>query len=200
MRSVIYLRISEQDTLQSSRKQLREMQALIAKYGWKNIHIYRDTAGSKTDRTGYQKMLSDAQEHRFDVLVFWSLDQIQHGLRNTMLLLQKLSSWDVVFCSCTEPHLDSCHSQAITSILDSMAQQNHAHISKRTLAGLKRQQQTGQPGPKGYTAPGRPKITFNRERALAWRKNNKSYAEIALACGVSKATIQRFFKKVADGE
>ena len=198
MRSAIYLHISEQGTIQSAGKQLQKMKALIAKNGWETFAIYRDTTSSNTDRTAYRTMLKDAQAHCFDVLVFWSLDQFQQGLRDTFRLLHDLTTWDIHFCSCTEPHFDSCHSQAITSILGSMTKLNHTHISKRTQAGLKRQRQTGELGPNGYTGPGRPKIAFNQNRALALRKNNKSYAEIALACSVSKATIQRFFQKSSE--
>jgi site-specific DNA recombinase len=194
----IYLLGSEEDTYLTE-KQLQKMQACVARNGWKTVHVYRDTAPVvKKDRPAFRKMMKDAQQHRFDRLLFWSLDQLQHGARKTTLLLNNLSSWGIGFCSCTEPHINTCHERkdTVIAVLASLAQQDSAHISERTRAGLERQQITRKPGPHGRLGPGRPPVEFNQERAKALRAKNKSYDQIAMACGISKATIQRFFKSM----
>lgn len=196
MRTAIYLRIATEDHPQVSEKQLRDMQALAVKNGWEIAHIYRDTASTgKKDQPALQSLLSDAEQHRFDILLFWSLNQLsRHGARNTILLLHKLSTWHVSFYCYTEPHLDSCHAQrgTVVAIVASMAQQDHTHISERTRAGLTQQQHTRKLGPKGCLGPGRPPVDFDQTRARALRAKHQSYAAIASVCGVSKATISRF--------
>ena len=204
----IYLLSSEEDP-HLPEKQLQKIQACVAKNGWKTVHVYRDTApvakkgrvASRKmlkDRPAFREMLQDAQQHRFDRLLFWSLDQLQHGARKTTLLLNNLSSWGIGFCSCTEPHINTCHERknTVIALLASLAQQDRAHISERTRAGLERQRITRKPGPHGRLGPGRPPVEFDQERAKALRAKNKSYDQIAMACGISKATVMRFFKSM----
>lgn len=66
--------------------------------------------------------------------------------------------------------------------------------SQRTKAGMEEQRSTGRPGPKGYTRAGRPRVEFDKEKAIALAAAGISYGQIALGCGVSKSTVQRFFK------
>ncbi len=71
-------------------------------------------------------------------------------------------------------------------------------ISERTLAGLERQRETGQPGPAGFFGPGRPRAKIDAARASALRDRGLSYTEIAELIGVSRSTIARHFKREAD--
>lgn len=66
--------------------------------------------------------------------------------------------------------------------------------SQRTKAGMEEQKICGRPGPKGYTRAGRPQANFDQEKAIAMDAAGSPYGQIALACNVSKSTIQRFFK------
>jgi DNA invertase Pin-like site-specific DNA recombinase len=200
MRAAIYLRITEDEDPQVTKIRLQDLQALVATNGWETVHIYRDVVPAvKKDRPAFRTMQQDAQQHHFDVLLFWSLSQLQHGTRDTALLLNQLSTWGISFCSCTEPHINTCHAHKniVIAIFASLAQQDHAYISERTRAGLKRQKRMKHPGPNGYIGPGRPSVQFNQARARALRAKNKFYAQIAEACGISKATVQRFFKQAS---
>lgn len=75
------------------------------------------------------------------------------------------------------------------------SRQKRARISAGTKAGLERQRLAKKPGPHGRLGPGRPAANFDRDKARALKAKRTSYAKIAKACKVSKATIARFFKK-----
>lgn len=67
--------------------------------------------------------------------------------------------------------------------------------SQRTKAGMAKQKIAGRPGPRGYTRAGRPRAAFDEAKAKLLRADPRySLSQIAKACGVSKSTMQRFFK------
>jgi DNA invertase Pin-like site-specific DNA recombinase len=198
----VYFRKSPSLNPKKAEEHLQQMNALITQNGWHAFRVYCDTEQlSKPHLPAYEQMLSDAAKHRFDILVFWSLSGLsQQNTAKTVLLLHRLSSWGVRFCSYTEPHLNTCNNlkDTVTSLLATLAQQNSFYISHRTRAGLEDQRQTNKPGSKGYFGPGRPAVVFDEKLALSLRSQKKkmSYQSIAEKCGVSKATIFRFFKSL----
>jgi len=194
MRAALYLRIFPEDPPREAKEQMQAMRALAKKNGWEVFRVYRD---AEKTRRAFLEMRSDAQQRRFDVLLFWSLKQLaRRGGGSATQFLHRLTTWGAGFCSCTEPHLDSCHElkHTVTSILATLAGQDRAYLSECTLSGLERQRKTHEPGPKGCLGPGRPRARFDQERARALRASNWSYHEIAVACCTSKATVQRYFK------
>jgi site-specific DNA recombinase len=198
MRVAIYSCAASKDDPHIAEEQIQHLQTIAHQENWEIVCVYRDlVAVPGADRPAYQKMLFDAKQHRFDALFFWALDQLsRQNASNTMLLLHKLSRWEIGFYSCTEKHLDSCHASkdAVTSIIATLVRQNRVYIGEQTRVGIERQKKTQKPGPKGRTGPGRPPITFDQKQATALRLKGKSYTAIASLCGVSKATICRFFK------
>jgi DNA invertase Pin-like site-specific DNA recombinase len=146
-------------------------------------------------------MLLDAKQHHFDALIFWTLNQLtRQNANNTILLLHKLSCWNVGFCSYTERHLDSCHTsrETVFAIIALLVEQNSVYIGEKTRIGIEKQQQMHTPGPNGRFGPGRPPAVFDQERAQELRARGKSYTTIATVCGVSKATISRYFKEARE--
>jgi len=198
MRVAIYSCTPIKDDPHIAETQIQRMEELVLRYGWRTTHIYRDLVTSPgAERDAYKKMLLDAKQHHFDVLIFWALNQLtRQNANNTILLLHKLSCWKIGFRSYTERHLDSCQAspQAVPSIIAILVEQNSIYISEKTRIGIEKQRQTQTPGPKGRLGPGRPPAVFDQERAQELRAKGKSYTIIATVCGVSKATISRFFK------
>jgi DNA invertase Pin-like site-specific DNA recombinase len=130
--------------------------------------------------------------------VFWALEQLsRQNAGHAVQLLDKLSRWSIGFCSYTEQHLDSCHilKETVTSILATLVHQNSVYLSEQTRVGIERQQKTKKRGPSGRLGPGRPPVEFDKEKAIDLRSKKRSYDTIAAICGVSKATISRFFKQ-----
>ncbi len=76
-RAVIYARYSSSPQSESSiEDQVRQARGLIESRGWVLANVYSDAAvsGATTLRPGYQKLLEDARDHQFDVVVAEGLD------------------------------------------------------------------------------------------------------------------------------
>ena len=198
MRLAIYVHVSERDGAQIAEEQLLQMKAMGARDGWELYRVFYDTVPfGEEERPEYQQMLSDAEEHLFDALLFWTLESLcPQNTSQTLALLHKLSEWGVCFCSYKEQHLNSCHllRDAVISLIATFTRQDGVYIGHRTKAGLIRQQKAQKAGPAGRLGPGRPTKEFDREKARTLHAADVSYEKIAKACGVSKATIARFFK------
>lgn len=201
MRVGVYIRVSKGDGSQVPENQLQQMQGFIAAQNWKIFRVYRDTVSAKSDdRPAFQKMLADAENRRFDVLLFWSLDRLsRQGALATLLLLDRLSQWGIGFRSYTEQYLDSCNvfKDAVVSILATIAKQERIRLSERTRAGLEWQKQTGRPGPHGRLGPGRPPVSIDHAKVKALYAQVRSYAKVGKAFGVSKATAFRLLQEKA---
>jgi putative DNA-invertase from lambdoid prophage Rac len=200
MRAAIYLYVSKKEGFQAAELQLLQMKATASRDGWEIYRTYCDIGlASREKRAEYEKMISDAEHRRFDVLLFWSLENLSFkNTAQTLALLQQLSKWRICFCSYKEQHLNTCHflKDAVLSLIATFAQQDRVYIGYQTVRGLEKQRQTQKPGPAGQLGPGRPPAKFDREKAKKLHAEGVRYEKIAKACGVSKATISRYFKSL----
>ena len=199
IRASIYIYSFPENGPNTTAHQLQRLRAQAIQEKWEILHVYSDTKSTVgSARPSFEQMLMDAKRHRFDVLLFWSLAQLsQQNTFKSMSLLHQLSFWDICFYSYTEPKLNTCHAHKdiVISIIDTMLKQNQLFLGQRTRDGLKQQQRALTTGPHGRLGPGRPPALFDLELAKTLRtKKDYSYAQIAETCGVSKATICRFFK------
>ena len=95
-RAVIYARYSSSLQSESSiEDQVHQARALIETHGWNLINVYSDAAvsGATTLRPGYQKLLEDARDHQFDVVVAEGLDRLSRD-QEDIAGLYKLLSFD----------------------------------------------------------------------------------------------------------
>jgi DNA invertase Pin-like site-specific DNA recombinase len=204
MRVAIYSRASINDVPSSIDQQIQHMKAIILRNGWKTVKVYRDLFTMPgSDLPEHRQMLLDAKQHCFDILFFWTLEQLSHqNARRTMLLLDKLHRLGIGFCSYTEPHLDSCHDlkEVVPSVIATLMHQDSIYIGQKTRIGLQRQRKTQTRGPHGRLGPGRPDANFDQDLAKSLRLKKYSYADIAVNCGVSTSTIFRFFHTKVSGK
>ena len=104
------------------------------------------------DRKGFKALFTDAAKHRFDVLLFWSLDRLtREGTFKTHCYLKQLTDAGVKFKSFTEQYVDSLgvFGDAIIGLLAAMAQQERIRISDRTKAGIARLKAAGETWKRG---------------------------------------------------
>ncbi len=72
MRAAIYARYSSENQREASiEDQVRQCKAFIEQQGWSYRHAYTDRrqSGASSLRAGYQKLLEDAREDVFDMVV-----------------------------------------------------------------------------------------------------------------------------------
>ncbi len=139
----LYLRVSTMD--QETENQLRQLRALCKRQGWIVYKEYVDVESGrkgKRERTEFAELFRDAARHRFDLVLFWSLDRFsREGITKTIAYLQQLDACGVKFKSLTEPFLDSDNelvAHILLGVLSYFAQLEATKISSRTKAGLER--------------------------------------------------------------
>ncbi|MBL7016559.1 MAG: recombinase family protein, partial [Kiritimatiellales bacterium] len=127
MKAIIYTRVSTAD--QKPENQIRELEAYAAKQGWEIVQTVTDkVSGTKQakDRAGLSKVMNMANQGKFDVLLFWSLDRLsREGTRETLGHLQNLTDRGVKWHSYTEEYLSSlgAFADVVISILSTLAKQ-----------------------------------------------------------------------------
>jgi DNA invertase Pin-like site-specific DNA recombinase len=141
VRAAYYLRISTEE--QELDNQRGEIIPFIERRGWNLVRPFEDVmSGGKTekDRPGFAAMLKAAHQRKFDIVVFWALDRLtREGTRATLNYLQRLESKGVGYVSYQEQWLDSTgpFKDVMISMFATLAKQERARISERTIAGLK---------------------------------------------------------------
>lgn len=189
MRAVLYARVSTRDRGQDTVNQFRQLRDFAAQQGWEIVEEYQDnvSASGKVKRPAFDKMMDDAAAHKFDMLLFWSLDRLsREGVGKTVGYLDKLTSYSVCWRSFTEQFLDSCgiFKDAVLAILAVVAKQERIRISERTLAGLAIAREQGRIG--GRRPKEKPTGLITQLQI-----QGKSLSEIAEETGLSKSTIAR---------
>jgi DNA invertase Pin-like site-specific DNA recombinase len=134
-------------------------------------------SGTKADRQAFLKLFEDARLKHFDMVLFWALDRFsREGTLQTLQYLQRLDGYGVAWKSFTEQYLDSTgmFRDAVIAILATIAKQEHARLSERVVAGLRRAKREGK-------TLGRKRIILDRERIKAMRADGHSVRAIAAA-------------------
>jgi len=186
MRAALYARVSTEK--QDTANQIPAIEAYCAAQRFTIVHRYTDTAtGSKSDRAALQQMLDDARRHRFDVLVFWSLDRLsREGVLKTLQHLHVLSASGVKWHSLQEPYIDSLgpFGPAVVGFIATIAEMERGRLQERTKAGLDRARAAGK-------QLGRRAVILDVMRARMMLAQGISLRSVAKNMGVSAATVAK---------
>ena len=199
IRAAYYLRVSTES--QELQNQRAEIVPFIENRGWRLVDSFEDSmSGRKTDkdRPGFAALLKAAHQRKFDIIVFWALDRLtREGARATLNYLQRLESKGVGYVSYQEQWLDSTgpFKDVMLSMFATMAKQETARISERTLAGLRSARSKGKRlgRPPLPDATIRQVLTMNRENALGARRIAK---QTTIPLGTVNAILTRERKRV----
>jgi DNA invertase Pin-like site-specific DNA recombinase len=112
-------------------------------------------------------------------------------MAQTIIHLQRLSSYGVAFHSYTEAHLATDNElvrNVLLALLSSLAKVEAQKISDRTKAGMARAKAKG-------IRIGRPKLDIELRNQIVWRaaKGETSYA-IAKALGIDRHTAVKYLR------
>jgi DNA invertase Pin-like site-specific DNA recombinase len=148
MRVGIYVRVSKK-TLNTD-NQLHDLRAFAASQpGWEITAEYIETvtgSGLK-ERKEFTRMMQDASQHRFDLLLFWKLDRVsREGISATLRYLEDLKGWGVGWRSFQEPWLDAGNEMVtgiVLAVISAMAKQERQTLIDRTMAGLRTAKRAG---------------------------------------------------------
>lgn len=180
LRCAIYARVSTDDKGQDPLNQLLQLREFATRQGWAIVTEYQDEASAKNgERKGFKALFADAARHRFDVLLFWSLDRLtREGTFKTHVYLKQLTDAGVKFKSFTEQYVDSLgvFGDAIIGLLAAMAQQERIRISERTKAGISRLKAEGKTWKRGLN---RKYKAGTPSRSTLWRQSRGAEGYVA---------------------
>jgi len=153
MRACIYARVSKEEEVDSDRyqnpdNQLQPLREFCKAMQYDLIREYVDFAsGGNSNRPQFQQMLTDARQHRFDLIVIWALDRFsRESLSNTLKYIQDLKRHRIGLKSYTESWLDTSQegvAELLLAIFSWVAAEERKKISRRTKAGIQRLKNIG---------------------------------------------------------
>lgn len=151
MQAVIYARCSTNETRQEIDNQLIPLRKLGEALNLDVQKEYIDYAsGGDSNRPQFQNMLTEARQHKFDIILVWALDRFsREGILNTLSYLQTLKQNNVALKSLQESWLDTRDEGMgllLIAIFSWVAQQEKKRISERIKAGLKNKKNVGKRG------------------------------------------------------
>jgi len=185
MKVAIYTRVSGKSNRQDAANQSLQLIEYCHRQGWEYVEYTDRMSGTKADRQAFLKMFEDAHLKKFDLVLFWALDRFsREGVTETLNYLKVLDSYDVAWKSYTESYLDSTgmFREAVIAILAAVAKQEHARLSERVVAGLRRAKREGK-------VLGRKRIIVDRDKIRAMHANGQSVRVIAAEIGISKSLV-----------
>src|SRR6516164_3317061 len=185
MRVAIYTRVSGKSNRQDAANQSLQLIEYCQRQGWDYVEYTDRMSGTRADRAAFVRMFEDARLRRFDLVLFWAPDRFsREGTLKTLEYLQRLDTYGVAWKSFTEQYLDSTgmFRDAVIAILATIAKQEHARLSERVVAGLRRAKREGK-------VLGRKRIILDREKIRTLYAAGQSVRTIAATLGVSKSLV-----------
>src|SRR5437016_1691915 len=185
MKATSYTRVSGKSNRQDAANQSLQLVEYCQRQGWDYIEYTDRMTGTRADRAEFQRMFEHARLKHLDLVLFWALDRCsREGTLKTLEHLQRLDSYGVAWKSFTEQYLDSTgmFRDAVIAILATVAKQEHARLSERVVAGLRRAKREGK-------VLGRKRLILDREKIRTMHAAGESVRAIAAKIGVSKSLV-----------
>lgn len=189
MRVAIYARVSTKDKGQDTENQVHQLREFAERHG--NIYqVFTDQeSGGKADRAAFKRLLLEAYQQKFDLVVFWRLDRFsREGALATLRYLKELKDHGVHYKSFTEPYLDSLgpFGDVIVSMLATIAAQDLLKISENTKAALAKKKAAGVK----LGTPGKSAAQIEQIRRL--KAEGLSNYAIGKTMGISASTVAKY--------
>jgi len=189
--AALYLRVSTLD--QHPETQLHDLRQMAAQRGLEIAGVYEDRiTGARASRPGLDRLMSDARQGKFQVLVVWSCDRLARSVRHFLETLDELNRLGVEFLSFRE-QLDTGGplGRAVVIIVGAIAELERSLIVERVRAGLRRAKLEGR-------RLGRPPMQVNREALWEDRRGGRSITDLAQAYHISRSSVCKLLKQIGD--
>ncbi len=189
MRVAVYSRYSSDlQSASSIDDQVRLCQKRIDQEGWTLTEVYADHAisGASTLRPGYQKMLEDARNGTYDILVAEALDRLSRDQENIAGLYKQLTFAGVKLITISEGEINELH-VGLKGTMNALFLKDLALKTKRGLEGRVRKGKSGGGNAYGYDVV--KKVDDNGEPVRGDRSINAPEAIV----------VQRIFEAFSQG-
>jgi site-specific DNA recombinase len=145
LRAVTYTRFStDLQNAASIDDQVRVCRERIEREGWSYLHAYCDRAMSGTShlRPGYQKLLEDARNHLFDVVVAEALDRLSRDQEHVAHLYKQLTFLGIKLVTLSEGLISELH----VGLSGTMGALYVKQLAEKTHRGLRGRVEAGRSG------------------------------------------------------
>jgi len=189
-RCAIYLRVSD-PSKQTVENQRADCEAVAHARGYKLIEVYEEGASAAAVRPVFQRMMSDARQRRFDVLVIWAIDRFGRSFVYNILDVVDLDRLGVLVVSVKESWLDTTSGmvrQILVGIFSAMAEHERERHKQRVRAGMERARAEGRP----LGRPRRSPIALSAARDDVAR--GVSVRQAAKKRGIAQSTLRDFLR------
>ena len=162
MKAIIYARVSKTDDSQDLNNQLVPLRDFAKAINADLVEEYVDKgSGAKADRQNFIRMMNDADQKKFDIVLLTALDRFsREGISNTTAYLERLRRNGIAIKSLQEGWLDTRDKgigDLLFAIFAWVAAQERKRISERVKLGLQRVRLMGQ-------KLGRPRLSRDRRQ------------------------------------
>lgn len=182
----LYARVSTNNGSQDTEVQLSELRRYCRQRGWVVSKEYMDhMSGVNDKRPGFQEMMADARQRRFDTVLVWKFDRFARSTSALITALEEFRKLGVDFISYSE-QIDTSTpmGKAMFTMISAVAEFERSLIAERVSAGLARAKERG-------VRLGRPRVGFDVNRAMTLKAQGRSWSELAASLKVSSSTIRR---------
>ncbi len=171
LRAAFYVRVSTTNHHQDPEMQLGDLRPFVEAHGWQLVEPYVDRmTGSKESRPALNRLMADAKQRKFDVVVVWKLDRFARSLKHLINALAEFEALGIAFISLRDNlDLSTPSGRLMFQIIGAMAEFEKSLIQERVCAGLRNARA------KGRTL-GRPKLldVSAASRSTLWRRRKGS--------------------------
>ena len=179
LRAAVYARVSSEDQARegySLDAQQRACAAYAAQRGWPVVGTYVDDGytGRSLDRPAMTRLLGDAREQRFDVIVIWKIDRLSRRLRHLLDLYEmRLEPLGIGLASVTQAiDTTSPSGKAMFQVLGVFGELDWATMRERVALGRAEAARKGLSSGRTYgyriTGPGRREV--DGDEAAVYRR------------------------------
>lgn len=196
-RAAFYMRVSTGE--QTTENQRPDLVRIAKARGLTIVREYTETQSAAKSRPYFDRMIADAHDARFDVLLVWSLDRFGRSAIGNLQDVLELDAKRVQVVSAKESWLemDGPVRKLLIFIISWVAEQERNRLIERTKAGMDRARASGK-------QIGRPASRVNLFRAdclreeLAAKGVKSSQAMIASKLGISVSSYTRALARRRD--
>jgi site-specific DNA recombinase len=187
LRAVIYARYSSDNQRDASiEDQVRDCRTFIKRQDWTYLHAYNDRAisGASALRPGYQRLLADARDGRFDMVVAEALDRLSRDQETVAALYKRLSFAGIRIVTLSEGEITELH-VGLKGTMNALFLKDLAQKTRRGLRGRVEAGKSGGGNAYGYDVvhelgpdglPVRGKRRVNQAKAEVVRQIFAAYA------------------------
>jgi len=172
--------------------QVDDSENLIQNRDWFLYDTYKDlgVSGKNPDRRPeLARLMEDAKQRRFDVLVVWRSDRLFRSLKHMVHALEELNALGIEFVSVMEP-FDTTTPQGklVIHVVSAFAEFERNLMIERTKAGIAAARKRGK-------RLGRPPVHIDICTALRLQRKGMSVRKMAKKLKVGASTLHRALKE-----